>query len=111
MAEATESLTFLNGLAALATRLAVDGVDIYSVTYHSQLFGSWEIESGRRRVRVRVTWEGKDRHLRVAIAQLASGSSERTWRLAEEHDFRNRRPDLLQIFGTVQAAIKAHAGV
>jgi hypothetical protein len=111
MAEPTESLTFLNALAGLATSLAADGVEIYSVTYHSHVFGSWEIESGRRRVRVRVTWEGKDRHLSVATAQLASGSSERNWQLAEEHDFRNRRPDLLQLFGTVHAAIKAHAGV
>jgi hypothetical protein len=111
MAEATEGLIFLNALAGLATSLAVDGVEIYSVTYHSQVFGSWEIESGRRRVRVRVTWEGKDRHLSVATAQLASGSSERAWQLAEEHDFRNRRRDLVQLFDTVHAAVKAHAGV
>jgi hypothetical protein len=111
MAVATEALTFLNALAALATRLSVDGVEIYSVTYHSQVFGSWELETGRRRVRVRVTWEGKDRHLRVATAQLASGSTERRWQLAEEHDFRNRRSDLVQLFETVHAAITAHADV
>jgi hypothetical protein len=111
MAEVTGSLTFINALAGLATRLAVDGVEIYSVTYHSQSFGSWEIESGRRRIRIRVTWEGKDRHLRVATAQLESGSTERKWQLAEEHDFRNRRPDLVQVFDTVHAAITAHAGV
>ncbi len=111
MAEATGSLTFINTLAALATRLAVDGVEVYSVSYSSLLFGSWEIESGRRRVRIRITWEGKDRHLRVATAQVASGSTERNWRLAEEHDFRNRRPELAQLFETVHAAIVAHAGV
>ena len=83
MPDATESLTFLNALAGLATRLAVDGVDVYSVTYHSQVFGSWELEAGRRRVRIRVSWEGKDRHLRIATAQLASGSTERRWQLAE----------------------------
>ncbi len=111
MAETPESLTFLNALAALASRLADEGVTIYSVTYHSHAFGSWEVESGRRRVRIRVTWEGKDRHLRVATAQLASGSTERAWQLVEEHDFRKRRPDLAQLFGTVHAAITAHAGV
>lgn len=111
MAETTESLTFLNALAELATRLAVDGVEIYSVTYHSKVFGSWEIEAGRRRVRVRVSWDGKDRHLSVSTATLESGSTERKWQLAEEHDFRNRRPALLQLFGTVHAAITAHAGV
>src|SRR5271168_5081116 len=107
----TESLAFINALAALATRLSVDGIEIYSVTYHSQVFGSWELEAGRRRVRIRVTWEGKDRHLRVATAQLASGSTEPRWQLAEEHDFRKRRSDLLQLFETVHAAVTAHAGV
>ena len=111
MAEVTGALTFINALAGLATRLSVDGVDIYSVTFHSQVFGSWELESGRRRVRIRVTWDGKDRHLRVATAQLASGSTERKWQLAEEHDFRKRRADLAQLFDTVHAAITAHAGV
>ncbi len=110
MAEAPEGLAFLNALAEMATRLATDGVEIHSVTYRSQVFGSWEIEAGRRRTRVRVTWEGKDRHLSVATAQLATGSSERAWQLAEEHDFRNRRPDLVQLLGTVQAAIRAPAG-
>lgn len=110
MAEETGSLTFLNALAGLATRLSVVGVEIYSVTYQSQGFGSWQLESGRRRTRVLVTWEGKDRYLRVSTAQLASGSTDRQWQLAEEHDFRNRRPDLVQLFGTVYAAITAHAG-
>jgi hypothetical protein len=111
MAETPESLTFLTTLADLATRLAVDGVSIEAVTYQTHSFGSWELEAARRRVRIRVTWEGKDRQLRVATAQLASGSKERHWQPAEEHDFRKRRADLVQLFGTVHAAITAHAGV
>ncbi len=111
MAEPPDSLTFLNALAALATRLAGDGVIIYAVSYQTHAFGGWEVEAGRRRVRVRVTWDGKDRHLKISTAQLASGSTERTWQLVEEHDFRGRRPDLPQLFGTMQAAITAHAGV
>jgi hypothetical protein len=110
-AEATQTPSFLSALAALATRVSADGVEIYSVTYQSQGFGSWELEAGRRRVRVQVSWQGKDRQLRVSIAQLESGSTERKWQLAEEHDFRNRRTDLGQLFGTVQAAITAHTGV
>jgi hypothetical protein len=111
MPEPNESLIFLNAVAGLATRLFVDGVVVYSLTYHCLSFGSWELEAGRRRVRIRVTWEGKDRHLRVSTAQLASGSTERQWQLAEEHDFRKRRADIDQMFGTVYAAITAHAGV
>lgn len=111
MADDTESLMFLNALAGLATRLSAAGVTVYSVSYQSQGFGSWTLESGRRRIRILVAWDGKDRHLRVSTAQLASGSTDRQWQLAEEHDYRNRRPDLVQLFGTVYAAISAHAGV
>jgi hypothetical protein len=111
MAETTDALSFLNGLTGLATRLAVDGIAIHSMSYQSQAFGSWEIEAGRRRVRIRVTWEGKDRQLRVATAQMASGSKERRWQLAEEHDYRKRPAEWVQLFGTVHAAITAHAGV
>lgn len=101
----------MNAFAALATRLAADGVDLYSVTYTSLGFGGWELETGRRRIRIRVTWDGKDHHLRVATAQTVSGSTGRKWQLAEEHDFRSRRPELAQLFESVQAAIRAHAGV
>lgn len=111
MADTDESLSFLTALAGLATRLAADGVVIESVSYQSQGFGGWQLEAGRRRVRIRVTWDGKDRHLSVATAQLATGSKERLWQLAEEHDFRGRRTDLAQLFGTVHAAMTAHAGV
>ena len=110
MAETSESLSFLTALADLATRLAVEGVTIESVTYHTHAFGSWELEAGRRRARVRVSWAGKDRQLRVATAELASGSKERHWEFAEEHDFRGRRTDPVQLLGTVHAAITAHAG-
>jgi hypothetical protein len=111
MSESIESLAFLNAVAGLATRLAVDKLVIYSLTYHSLAFGSWEIEAGRRSIRIRVTWEGKDRHLGVSTAEVKSGSSERRWQMVEDHDFRDRRTDVVQLFGTVHAAIQAHADV
>lgn len=111
MAESNESLPFLTALAELATHLAAEGVVIHSVSYHSHAFGRWELEAGRRRVRIRLTWEGKDRQLRIATAQLASGSAERQWQMVEEHDFRNRRANMAEFFGTIRAAIEAHAGL
>ena len=109
MSEATESLAFLKAVAGLATNLAVDRLEIYSLTYHSLAFGSWEIEAGRRSARIRVTWEGKDRQLRVSKAEVKGGSSERRWQMVEDHDFRDRHTDLARLFATVHAAIKAHA--
>ena len=111
MNEPTESLNFLTSVAALATRLAVDDVTIYSLTYQHLGFGGWELEAGRRRMRVRVRWDGKDKHLRVSTAQVESGSTARQWQLVEEHDLRKRRVDLAQLIGSVEAAVKAHAGV
>lgn len=111
MSESTEPLAFLTAVATLAARLAVDDIAIHALTYHSRAFGGWEIEAGRRRARIRVTWDGKDRQLRVSTAQLPSGSTARDWQLAEEHDFRSRRVDIVQILGTAHAAITAHAGI
>jgi len=110
MSESGEALAFLSAVAALAARLAADDIAVHALTYHSRAFGGWEIEAGRRRVRIRVAWDGKDRQLRVSTAQLASGSTAREWQLAEEHDFRDRRADIVQILGTAHAAIAAHAG-
>lgn len=111
MPEPGESLQFLTAVAALATRLAVDDVTIYSLSYQQLGFGGWELEAGRRRMRVRVKWDGKDKHLRVSTAEVESGSTARDWQLAEEHDFRKRRVELAQLLGSVEAALKAHAGV
>ena len=110
MSEPSEALAFLNSVAALATRLAADDIAVYALSYQSRGFGSWEIEAGRRRARIRVTWEGKDRYLRVSTAQVPSGSAAREWQLAEEHDFRDRRVEVRQILGTAYAAIAAHGG-
>jgi hypothetical protein len=110
MSESAEALAFLDAVAALAARLAADDIAVYTLTYHSRAFGSWEIEAGRRRVRIRVTWDGKDRQLRVSTAQVPSGSAAREWQLAEEHDFRDRRVEIVQILGTAYAAIAAHGG-
>ncbi len=111
MVESNESLPFLSALAALATQLSVDGVVIHSVSYQTQGFGRWELEAGRRRVRIRLSWDGKDKQLRVETAELVAGSAERRWQLAEEHDFRRRRPDVAEFFNTIRAAVSAHAGL
>ena len=111
MADDNESLTFITAFAELATRLAADRIVIHSFSYQSESFGRWECEAGRRRVRIRIVWDGKDRHLLVSTAALATGSKERRWALVEEHDLRSRRPDVTQLLATVHAAITAHAGV
>ncbi len=111
MADENDSLAFLSALADMAARLAEHRIVVHAVTYQAQGFGGWELEVGRRRVRILVSFGGKDRHLKVSTAELAVGSTARPWQLVEDHDFRSRRPDLPQLFSTVYAAITAHAGV
>ncbi|MEI8296837.1 MAG: hypothetical protein WCH32_02325 [Pseudomonadota bacterium] len=111
MADENEGLTFLNAFAELANRLAADRVVLHSFAYQSESFGRWECEVGRRRVRIRVSWDGKDKYLLVSTAELATGSKERRWALVEEHDLRGRRPNVTQLLATVHAAITAHAGL
>ena len=95
----------------MATRLSLDDVTIYSLAYQSIGFGSWELEAGRRRTRVQLKWDGKGKQLTVSTAQVASGSTARKWQLVEEHDHRNRRVDLAQLFASIEAAVRAHLGV
>ena len=111
MPEPSESLKFITSAAELATRLSLDDVTIYSLAYQTIGFGSWELEAGRRRTRVQLKWDGKGKQLTVSTAQVASGSTARKWQLVEEHDHRNRRTDLAQLFASIEAAVRAHLGV
>ncbi len=111
MTESPDSLSFITAAAALATRLSLEDVTVYSLGYQSVGFGSWELEAGRRRARVQVKWDGKGKHLQVSTAQLASGSTARTWQLVEEHDYRGRRVDMTQMFNSVEPAVRAHLGL
>jgi hypothetical protein len=97
-------------MADLAGRLAADQVVLYGLRYSTDLFGGWDCEWGRRRRRVRVTWDGKDQHLLVATAELASGSKDRRWQTVEDHDFRGRRATVADLIRTTHAAIAAHVG-
>jgi len=110
VAETPDSLAFVTAIAELAARLATEQVVLYGLRYSTDLFGGWESEWGRRRRRVKVTWDGKDQHLVVATAELASGSKERRWQMAEDHDFRGRRATVADLIRTTHAAITAHSG-
>ena len=110
MASTPESLEFVTAIAELATRLAADQIALYGLRYSTDLFGGWECEWGRRRRRVKVTWDGKDLHLVVATAELASGSKDRRWQTVEDHEFRGRRVAVADLIRTAHAAIAAHVG-
>jgi len=59
MLEPAEIANFLTAFAELATRLSADSLAIYFDLQLPLLSAAGEFEAGRRRTRIRVTWEGK----------------------------------------------------
>ena len=100
---------FLNAVGGLATRLSVDGIAVYNLRYDYPAFGSWELIAGRRRSRVRVTWDGKEAALRAYAAHLGGAAEQPQWQLVSEQDFAKRRGEHAELFGAVYAAIRQHS--
>ena len=111
MSDAAYSLTFLNAVAGLATRLAVDRIAIYALRYDYPAFGSWDLVAGRRLSRVRIVWDGKDAALRVYAAHLVKAAAEPEWQLASEQDFSRRRSEHAELFGAIYNAIRQRSDV
>lgn len=109
MSDAAYSSMFLHAAAGLATRLSVDGLAIYSVRYDYPAFGSWTFVAGRRRSRVRVTWDGKEAVLRVHTARLGTAAEPSDWQPVSEIDFSKRRGEHAEIFAAAYTAIRQHA--
>ena len=109
MSDAAYSSMLLNAIAALATRLTVDGLAIYTVRYDYPAFGSWELVAGRRQSRVRVAWDGKQAVLRVDAAHLRSAADPPQWQPVSEADYSKRRGEHAQIFAATYAAIRQHS--
>ncbi len=111
MSDAAYSSMLLNAIAGLATRLAVDGLAIYTLRYDYSAFGSWELVAGRRQSRVRVAWDGKAAMLRVHAAHLHGAADQPQWQPASEKDFSKRRGERAEIFAATYTAIRQHSDV
>ena len=111
MSDAAYSSMFLNAAAALATRLSVDGVAVYSLRYDYPAFGSWELVAGRRRSRVRISWDGNEAVLSAYAAHLGSPGDQPQWRPVAEKDFSKRRGEHAEIFAAAYTAIRQHSDV
>jgi hypothetical protein len=109
MSDAAYSLAFLNSIAGLATRLAVDRLAIYSLRYDYGAFGSWELTAGRRASRVRVVWDGKEGRLSAFAASVGQGGEAPDWRPVTERDFSKKRTEHAEIFGVVHSTIRQYA--
>ena len=111
MSDAAYSLTFLNAVAELATRLAVDRIAVYKLRYDYPAFGSWELVAGRRHSRVRIVWDGKGAALNVYAAHIRNAADEPNWQLESEQDFSKKRSELAELFGAIYTAIRQRSDV
>jgi len=108
VSDAAYSLALLNAIAGLATRLSVDGVAIYALRYDYPAFGSWQIVAGRRKARVRITWDGRDGHLRAEAGTPDAGGEFTGGRPVADRDYSRRRTEHAEILNFVYATIRQH---
>ncbi|MBS0376672.1 MAG: hypothetical protein JSR73_19015 [Proteobacteria bacterium] len=108
MSDAAYSLALLNAIAGLATRLSVDGVAIYRLRYDYPAFGSWELVAGRRKARVRITWDGQDGHLRAEAGSVDAAGAIAAARPVADRDYSRRRTEHAEILNFAYATIRQH---
>lgn len=108
MSDAAYSLSMLNAIAGLAMRLAVDGVAIYQLRYDYPAFGSWELLAGKRKARVRITWDGRDGRLRAEAGSVDAAGALAAGRPVADRDYSRRRSEHAEIFSFVYATIRQH---
>ena len=66
---------------ALANELKGIGVAIYQHQYDTLVFGSWTITTGKRKERVKFSWDGRDGFLTYSEAVFPDSSySTREWK-------------------------------
>ena len=74
MNDSESSVNHLRAVVALSERMKEVGVAIYEHHYYSLVFGSWTIVAGRRKERVKITWDGRDGHLNYSEALFPDSS-------------------------------------
>lgn len=77
---------------ALSQRLAALDIAIYQHNYHALAFGSWTIVAGKRKERIRFTWDGRDRFLTVEQAAFPDSQQRTEWQRMETEGANIRLP-------------------
>src|SRR5262245_48282325 len=80
MAEDTEwAERHFREIVTVVSFLASAQIGVYEHHYHHLAFGSWFVVAGKRRHRVRVSWDGKYRELSFERASLRDSQSQPIW--------------------------------
>ena len=79
LTEAQSSVRHIQAVLALAQRLAASDITIYEHNYNKLVFGSWTIVAGKRKERVRFSWDGRDAFLTVEQAGFPDSQQRTEW--------------------------------
>ena len=77
--DAQSSVRHLELLLAMAQRLAALDIAIYEHNYYALVFGSWILVVGKRKERVRFSWDGRDGFLTVEQATVPDSRQQPKW--------------------------------
>jgi hypothetical protein len=64
---------------SLAVNLSDEGIAFYQHSYDMLAFGSWVLVAGKRKYRVRFTWDGKDGILKAEKALIPNSGTIIKW--------------------------------
>lgn len=79
ISDAQSSVRHIEAVLTLAQRLSASDIAIYEHSYYALVFGSWTIVAGKRKERVRFSWDGRDGFLTVEQAAFPDSRQRTEW--------------------------------
>lgn len=77
--DAQSSVRHIEALLEMTQRLAASDIALYEHNYSFLDFGSWTIVAGKRKARVKFSWDGKDGFLTVEQASFSDSRELQKW--------------------------------
>ena len=79
VSDAQSSVRHIEAVLAMAQRLSASDIAIYEHSYDALVFGSWTIVAGKRKERLRFSWDGRDGFLTVEQATFPDSQQRTEW--------------------------------
>ena len=79
ISDAQSSVRHIEAVLAMAQRLSESDIAIYEHRWLALVFGSWTIVAGKRKERVRFSWDGRDGFLTVEQAAVPDSRHTVEW--------------------------------
>jgi len=105
--DAEATLEHYVALAALASRLEERQRAVYEHHYSYLGFGSWSLEAGTRRHRIRFIYDGREQRLSAEAATFGDSRSVPSWERVAEHPLGGA--DAAGAFELVEQLVITHA--